>query len=148
MTRSWTRLHPIVAALALALVSGCAATATQCGPCPSSGFVEVQAGRQPAGTTVRLCIAQLTCTEQAFPSESADPADPVRLEESVRLQHLEDLEHETLGGLELTATLTPPPRTQLPPQTVHATTRYTDGGDGTCACSYLSADTITFEPAR
>lgn len=138
----------IVAALAVALVSGCATTPTQCGPCVSSGFVAVEGGRQPAGTTVRVCVAQLGCTTQAFPSESGDPADPVRLEGTVRLQQLEGMEHEELGGLEVTATLTPPPHTRLPPQTATSTTRYTDGGDGTCACSYLSADMITFEPAR
>lgn len=114
----------------------------------SSGFVEIQAGRQRAGTTVRVCVERLGCTRQAFPTESENPDGPIQLAGSVRLPHLEGMEHEKLGGLELTAILTPPRHAHTEPQAVHATTRYTDGGAGICACSYLSADLITFQPTH
>ena len=133
---------------ALALVSGCSTTVAQCKPCMSSGFVDIQAGRQPAGSTVRVCVEHLGCTERAFAAESDKPAGRVELAGSVRLQQLDGMNHAELGGLDVTATLTPPPQANAQPQTVHATTRYTDGGDGTCACSYLSADTITFRPTH
>ena len=131
---------------ALTVLTGCSATAIQCGGCPPSAFVNIDAGDKPAGTTVRVCLQAHGCTVRVYPAVSADRSDQPRtapVNETIGLDHLDQIARaghlEALDGTPVTVTVTPPRRSHRPSRTVHLTARYTNGGDGTCACSYLSA---------
>jgi hypothetical protein len=145
MRRHWAQRTTLVIA-ALVFTAGCSDVPVQCGPCPSSGSFYIEAGRQPAGTTVRLCMEGHGCTDQTFPRES-DTSNTVRISENITLDSLYGVDHETLDGATLTATLTTPDD-RTPSQTLTTTVGYVDGGDGECACSYLGAEDIHFTPAR
>lgn len=145
MTRTWAQRLTIVA-VAL-VVTGCSNEPVQCGPCPSPASFYVNAGQQPSGTAVRICMEGHGCTEQVFPRES-DTSKTVHIEESITLdENLRGVDYPTLDGATVTATLIHPSGPASTP-TITQTTSWHDGGDGECACSYLSTDTFNFTPAR
>jgi hypothetical protein len=144
MTRPWVQCLAVVAVTLV--VAGCSSEPVQCGPCPSSGSFYVDAGRQPAGTTIRVCMEGHGCTEQVFEREG-DTSNTVRVIENITLEGLYGVDHASLDGETVIATLTPPgARTSI--QTASSQVTWIDGGDGECACSYLSADSLTFQRSR
>jgi hypothetical protein len=138
----WTQRLTMVAAVFL--ITGCSTEPVQCGPCPPPASFYVEAGTQPAGTIIRVCMDGHGCTEQLFPRES-DTSKTVQIAEGMTLENLASSDdYVSLDGAPVTATLIPPTK-NAPTQTVTTTTSWHDGGDGVCACSYLSTkEPLTF----
>lgn len=135
----------VLATSALALASGCADTVVHCGPCPPPAFVGLEAVRQPAGTVLTWCLVGAECGHETLGAPGSG-SSVVEVPPQLALAGVTDI--ESLDGATVTITLTPPAGTGAVLGSESRTMRYTDGGDGECACSYLTTDTVVFDRSR
>jgi hypothetical protein len=120
------RLGTVV--LALVLCVGCSEQAS-CGPCPPPVFANVGTDGLPSGTRLSVCVEDV-CEEVVLDPEGTGQTQLGSLGVDTPLSPAAAAGHE----------VTVEARHGRSRSMATAALRHHDGGDGTCSCSYTSAD--------